>query len=172
MEKFLTIHRHPRSWNNNVNMLYIDQPVSVGFSFNEAVASTLDLLTGSVTPINGSLEAVQTNATFVKGLLPSQDTDAFPNTTANTAKVLWQFTQIWLQEFSEHESCDDRVSIWTNSVRCLNTFKVIILMLNSMAVITDQQRWPISSPKIARFEMALYLRPYAMPRSCISTRSV
>ncbi|KAL1597741.1 hypothetical protein SLS60_008227 [Paraconiothyrium brasiliense] len=104
-------------------MLYIDQPVSVGFSFNEIVASTLDQLTGLVSPIDSSLGAISTNTTFVKGLLPSQDINAFPNTTANAAKVLWRFTQIWLQEFPEHKSSDDRVSIWANSVRDLSTFR-------------------------------------------------
>ncbi|KAJ4296257.1 hypothetical protein N0V90_006302 [Kalmusia sp. IMI 367209] len=96
-------------------MLYVDQPVQVGYSFDELVFSTLDLLDGSVTPVNGSFDAIQTNNTFVKGLLPSQNIDAFPNTTANAAKVLWEFTQIWLQEFPEYQSSDDRVSLWSVS---------------------------------------------------------
>jgi hypothetical protein len=104
---------NPHSWNNNVNMLYIDQPVQVGFSYDELVPSVLDLLTGAVAPSNESETA---NTTYVTGILPSQRTGSTANTTMNAAKILWQFAQIWLQEFPEHETSDDRVSIWGNSV--------------------------------------------------------
>jgi hypothetical protein len=107
---------NPWSWNNNVNMLYIDQPVQVGFSYDELVASTLDTLTGTITPVNGSMDAIQTNATFLKGILPSQNIGAAANTTANAAKIMWTFAQVWLQEFPEHDTSDDRVSMWSNSV--------------------------------------------------------
>ncbi|KAF2106173.1 Alpha/Beta hydrolase protein [Lophiotrema nucula] len=106
---------NPWSWNNNVNMLYVDQPNGVGFSYDETVASTLDLLTGTITPINGSFDGVQTNATFVKGMLPSQNVGAAANTTMNAAKIMWLFTQVWLQDFPKHKSSDDRISVWSNS---------------------------------------------------------
>ncbi|KAH7071608.1 Alpha/Beta hydrolase protein [Paraphoma chrysanthemicola] len=103
---------NPWSWNNNVNMLYIDQPVQVGFSYDKLVPSMLDLLTGAVTPVDGTSSS---SATSVTGLLPSQDPSSVANTTMNAARILWQFTQIWLQEFPEHSSTDDRISVWTNS---------------------------------------------------------
>ncbi|KAF2827958.1 alpha/beta-hydrolase [Ophiobolus disseminans] len=103
---------NPWSWNNNVNMLYIDQPVQVGFSYDELVPSILDLLTDTITPSNGS-EA--SNATSVTGILPSQNSANAVNTTMNAARVLWQFTQIWLQDFPEYKSSDNRLSIWANS---------------------------------------------------------
>lgn len=105
---------NPWSWNNNVSMLYIDQPVKVGFSYDVLIPSVLDLLTGTATPMNGSETS---NATSVVGVLPSQDPGSAANTTMNAARILWKFTQIWLQEFPEHESSDDRISIWGNSVR-------------------------------------------------------
>jgi len=110
---------NPYSWNNNVNMLYIDQPVQVGFSYDELVPSVLDLLTGAIAPSNGSETS---NTTSVTGILPSQKIGSTANTTVNAAKILWQFTQIWLQEFPEHDSSDDRVSIWGNSVSALPFF--------------------------------------------------
>lgn len=104
---------NPWSWNNNVNMLYVDQPVQVGFSYDELVPSILNLLTGTITSSNGS-EA--SNAISVTGILPSQNPASAVNTTMNAARVLWQFTQIWLQDFPEHKSSDDHLSIWANSV--------------------------------------------------------
>ncbi|KAH7128376.1 Alpha/Beta hydrolase protein [Dendryphion nanum] len=103
---------NPWSWNNKVNMLYVDQPVQTGFSFDKKVPSMLDLLTGLITPANGS---TLSNGTSVYGLLPSQDGTSVANTTDNAAHILWKFSQIWLQEFREHKSSDDRVSIWGNS---------------------------------------------------------
>ncbi|KAH8728155.1 Alpha/Beta hydrolase protein [Phaeosphaeriaceae sp. PMI808] len=100
------------SWNNNVNMLYIDQPVQVGFSYDKLVPSMLDLLTGGITPVNGPATL---NATHVSGILPSQNLGSAANTTMNAARILWKFTQIWSQEFPEHKSSDGRVSIWANS---------------------------------------------------------
>ncbi|KAF2870669.1 Alpha/Beta hydrolase protein [Massariosphaeria phaeospora] len=103
---------NPWSWTNKVNMLYVDQPVQVGFSYDELVPSMLDFLTGTITPVNGSMTS---NATSFSGVLPSQSPSSAANTTANAARILWQFTQIWIQEFPEYRSSDDRISIWSNS---------------------------------------------------------
>jgi len=126
---------NPWSWNNNVNMLYIDQPVQTGFSYDEIVPSVLDLLTGNITPAN---ETETSNATSVTGLLPSQDPASAVNTTMNAARVIWQFTQIWLQDFPEHKTSNDRVSVWTNSVCLFPSRCAISLTMISTVVIGAQ----------------------------------
>lgn len=105
------------SWNNNVNMLYVDQPVHVGFSYDEIIPGMLDFFTDTVTLQTGNVSMPsKSNTTLFKGLFPSQDPGNAANTSMNAAKVLWHFSQVWLQEFPEHKSTNERFSIWGNSV--------------------------------------------------------
>lgn len=112
---------NPWSWNNKVNMLYVDQPVHVGFSYDEVVPGILDLFTNTVTLETGNVTLpAESNATAFKGLFPTQDPGNAANTSANAAKVLWEFSQVFLQEFPEHNSTNEKFSIWGNSVRTLH----------------------------------------------------
>ncbi|OJJ48898.1 hypothetical protein ASPZODRAFT_90893 [Penicilliopsis zonata CBS 506.65] len=110
---------NPWSWNNYVNMLYIDQPNQVGFSYDELTNATYDQLTGkwdvADTPWKDADEIPVQNNTFYVGTVSSQNASATVNSTQNAAKALWHFAQIWLTEFPEYKPADERVSIWTES---------------------------------------------------------
>lgn len=92
----------PFSLNNYANVLYIDQPVSVGFSYQTFINSTNDLLEmdSTVSPIvpiaeyNGSVPSE--NITFQYGLYPDQDPAHTSSTTNQAARQLWHFMQAWL----------------------------------------------------------------------------
>jgi hypothetical protein len=86
---------NPWSWNNEVNILYIDQPVQTGFSYDRLVNGTLDLLTGNVTPLNDTSEVVQ-NETTVLGTFPSQDPTATTQGSVRGASALWHFMQVFV----------------------------------------------------------------------------
>jgi carboxypeptidase C (cathepsin A) len=45
----LTTSNNQWSWNNEFNVLYIDQPVQAGFSYDMETNGTLDLTTGTIT---------------------------------------------------------------------------------------------------------------------------
>ncbi|KAI9804428.1 MAG: hypothetical protein M1825_001327 [Sarcosagium campestre] len=103
------------SWNNEVNMLYIDQPVQVGYSYDKPVNGTLDIVSGNVTVQDFGDDVPEANNTFFVGTFPSQKEDDTANSTENGARALWHFAQTWFDEFPAYQPNDDRVSIWTES---------------------------------------------------------
>ncbi|PYH98993.1 alpha/beta-hydrolase [Aspergillus ellipticus CBS 707.79] len=107
---------NPWSWNNYVNMLYIDQPSHSGFSYDVATNGTLDQLTGIV-DVSGFKDGVvpKQNNTFYVGTFPSFNNATTVNSTVNAARALWHFAQTWFTEFPEYKPQNDRVSIWTES---------------------------------------------------------
>jgi carboxypeptidase D len=91
---------NPWSWNNEVNMLYIDQPVQTGFSYDRLINGTIDetLLPYVVTPLPPSAPPPDLNSTFLQGVFPSQDPASTANTTLTAARAAWHFMQTWMKE--------------------------------------------------------------------------
>lgn len=104
------------SWNEHANMLYLDQPVGTGYSYNELIDSNYDLLTNAITPFSAYTEDIPgPNATLLYGKFPSQDPSRTVNTTEAAARTLWYFAQAWFTDFPEYNTCDKRISLWGNS---------------------------------------------------------
>jgi carboxypeptidase C (cathepsin A) len=110
---------NPWSWNENVNMLYVDQPVTAGFSYAKAINSTWNLLwdgsDGTYTPVtpfeayNGAVP--EENTTVLYGTFPDQNLAYSANTSVIAARTLWHFAQLWFTEFPEYHRRDDRINI-------------------------------------------------------------
>ncbi|KAF4991863.1 hypothetical protein FDECE_13890 [Fusarium decemcellulare] len=113
---------NPLSWNNNVNMLYIDQPIGTGFSYAERFNGTVDTLNGEA-PIFKALEEgeplPETNATYLAGTMDPRRSETTQNTTVQTARTLWQFSQVWFQEFPEYKTENKDISAWGISLTFL-----------------------------------------------------
>ncbi|KAK7959323.1 carboxypeptidase S1 [Apiospora aurea] len=107
---------NPWSWNNEVNMLYIDQPVQTGFSYDRLINGTIS---EPDSPFNvaqhKSMEGVQVNSTNLAGVFSSQDELSTANTTATAARAAWQFMQTWMTEFPHYKPKSNQFSIWTES---------------------------------------------------------
>lgn len=124
---------NPWSFNNEVNILYIDQPNQAGFSYDKITTGTLDLSQLIYTSLDPQDDVPQQNDTLLVGKFPSLDQDSTANTTTNAARALWVFAQVWLQEvclispcpsgrltlsqqFPAYKPKNDKISIFTNSV--------------------------------------------------------
>ncbi|KAF1915587.1 Alpha/Beta hydrolase protein [Ampelomyces quisqualis] len=103
------------AWNNEVNMLFLDQPVQVGMSYDKLTNITTNMDTGAVKVADFWNGVPAQNASFYVGTHASQNYNLTTRGTENSARALWNFGQVWFQEFPQHKPNDDRISIATES---------------------------------------------------------
>ncbi|KAL8801144.1 MAG: hypothetical protein Q9182_004649 [Xanthomendoza sp. 2 TL-2023] len=104
---------NPWSWNNEVNMLYIDQPNQVGFSYDIPSNGTTDEYQIYIEDFPDGVP--EQNNTFYVGTFPSQNPNTTANGTTNAARAMWHFAQTWFQEFPAYKPNNSAISIFTES---------------------------------------------------------
>jgi hypothetical protein len=98
-------------------MLYIDQPVQTGFSYDELVPAIFDLNEdGLITPLGPNQSPPsKVNASYGYGTYPSQKFDHTTKTTPQSAKMLWYFAEHWLSSFPGYKTSSNQVSVWVRT---------------------------------------------------------
>ena len=109
-----TSERNPHSWNNRANLLYIDQPVFTGFSYDNITKGLYDVFTAKIYP-NGDGAPSDGGRSLVAGNYGTQDPSQTLNTTHNVARVMWTFMQTWLAEPKFKDYRRDAIHLWSQS---------------------------------------------------------
>ncbi|RDA95703.1 hypothetical protein CP533_1167 [Ophiocordyceps camponoti-saundersi (nom. inval.)] len=112
VEENMTTSSNPWSWNREHNMLYVDQPVHTGFSYDVPTAGTFNAKWGNIT-VNGPAQSKGQGA--IPGIFSSQDPRATANTTANAARQYWNFLQVWSHDFLAGRPHKDSLALWAES---------------------------------------------------------
>lgn len=106
---------NPFSWNNEVNMLYLDQPSQVGYSYDVATNGTRNIDTWENKPADFSDGYPTPNNTFLIGTFASQNENFTANSTIHAAHAIWHFAQTWFEEFPFYKPETERIHLWTES---------------------------------------------------------
>jgi hypothetical protein len=162
------------SWNNEVNMLFLDQPVQVGLSYDTLQNITNNLVTGDIEVLNDTAQAPEQNTTFLLGTYPSQDGNQTALGSVNAAKAAWHFLQTFTQEFPAYHPNDSRISIATESYVSQPTITLPSINKSNnplRAAATAPPSPPTSKNKINGSRTALSSTPTAKTPSSTSTPS-
>ena len=89
-------------WDRVSNMLYIDQPNQVGFSYDKPTNGTLDILGNNVIIPPEPLPSGDSLFTLLNGTFSSGNQSQTANTTAIAAHAIWHILQAFLSSFPQY----------------------------------------------------------------------
>ncbi|KAH8672536.1 Alpha/Beta hydrolase protein [Tricladium varicosporioides] len=98
-------------WDRGSNMLYIDQPNQVGFSYDTPTNGSLDLLTSNLYTPPQVLPSSQPSFTFLNGTFSSLKTSNTANTTEIAAMAIWHMLQGFLGAFPQYRPNSTAVGV-------------------------------------------------------------
>jgi hypothetical protein len=107
-----TTTNNPWSWNNRANLLYIDQPIHTGFSFDVPSPGRINLTSGD---IYFPGQTPSTNSVLEDGIFSSQSGESTIGSSQNVARVLWTFMQTWSADSTLKAYSRPSIHLWSQS---------------------------------------------------------
>ena len=89
-------------WDRSSNILYVDQPNQVGFSYDTQSNGSLNLFTDIITEPPPELPPSQPANTFLNGTFSSNNANTTANTTEIAAHAIWHMLQGFLATFPQY----------------------------------------------------------------------
>ncbi|KAL0941879.1 carboxypeptidase S1 (serine carboxypeptidase) [Colletotrichum truncatum] len=101
LDQYETVARE-WGWDRASNMLFIDQPNQVGFSYDIATNGSIDLFNANQSTPPQPVPNGQPPATFLNGTFSSLNTNNTANTTETAAMAIWHMLQGFLGAFPQY----------------------------------------------------------------------
>ncbi|RDL39645.1 uncharacterized protein BP5553_03985 [Venustampulla echinocandica] len=98
-------------WDRASNILFIDQPNQVGFSYDKPTNGSLDLLTGNLYTPPQVLPNSQPGNLFLNGTFSSLNANNTANTTEIAGMVIWHMLQGFLGAFPQYRPNSTAVGV-------------------------------------------------------------
>lgn len=89
-------------WDRSTNILYVDQPNEVGFSFDRPTNGSLNLFTSITTEPTSEVPSGQPDYTYLNGTFSSNSGNSTANTTEIAALAVWHMLQGFLGAFPQY----------------------------------------------------------------------
>ena len=91
-------------WDRSSNILFVDQPNEVGFSYDRPTNGSLDLLTSAITTPPSTAPPGQPADTFLDGTFSTGNANTTANTTGIAAHAIWHMLQGFLGAFPQYNT--------------------------------------------------------------------
>ncbi|KAJ5165647.1 Peptidase S10 serine carboxypeptidase [Penicillium coprophilum] len=103
------------SWNSESDMLYLDQSVQTGFSYDNLEEGTQSAFGEVLLDVNSKSAKSSSMPGSRRGLFSSNNPKSTTNSTQSVAQSTWLYMQLWLAMFEERQSSNPTINIWSAS---------------------------------------------------------